>query len=251
MRRALIEIHGEENLPAMLSGHDANGKPSTQPHVDFVPLPWVGHEYADGSVQGLAIVLPRAVQSLDRERLLRLIARWEVERGDASDDYAIELGTPVDLGHPISLRIKRIELPTKTTLNSARWSRPARKFVTATPIALDRHPGNLRSNTQRAAHKAAAEAKSSIAEACERIGLPRPLDVAISLAPLLPGAQHVRQFAPWPPQSGRARRARVHAEIEFSGEVSGPLLIGAGRYFGLGLCLPVRDPYPKSERTTS
>jgi CRISPR-associated protein Csb2 len=128
---------------------------------------------------------------------------------------------------------------------------PARRFVTATPIALDRHPGNLRSNVERTAHKAAVEAESSIADTCERIGLPRPVNVSISLAPLLPGAQHVRQFAPWPPQPGRARRARVHAEIEFSEKVCGPVLIGAGRYFGLGLCLPIADPNAGDERRTS
>ena len=128
-----------------------------------------------------------------------------------------------------------------------RWCKASRRFVSATPIALDRHPGNLRSNVERTAYRAAAEAESSIAEACERIGLPRPVNVSISLAPLLDGAQHVRQHAPWPPQAGRARRARVHAEIEFSEKVGGPVLIGSGRYFGLGLCVPVTEPNANHE----
>jgi CRISPR-associated protein Csb2 len=149
------------------------------------------------------------------------------------------------------VRLRRIEVPSKATLNAARWCKPSRHFVTATPIALDRHPGNLRSNVERAAHKAAAEAESSIADACERIGLPRPSNVVISLAPLLPGAQHVRQFAPWPPQPDRVRRARVHAEIEFPEKVRGPVLLGSGRYFGLGLCLPVADSKPSREGRTS
>jgi len=34
---------------------------------------------------------------------------------------------------------------------------------------------------------------------------------------------------------------RVHADIQFAAPVRGPLLLGAGRYFGLGLCLPVED----------
>jgi CRISPR-associated protein Csb2 len=241
LRRALIEIHGKEDLPSMLSAHDANGERSTQPHLAFVPLPWVGHEHADGSVQGLALVLPRSFASTDRERLLRLLAKWEAERGDPGDDYAVELGTPADVGRPIRVQFRRIEVPSKGTLNAARWCKPSRHFVTATPLALDRHPGNLRSNVARTAHKAAAEAEAAIADACERIGLPRPNSVSISLAPLLPGAQHIRQFSPWPPQPGRTRRARVHAEIIFSEAVRGPLLVGAGRYFGLGLCLPIPE----------
>lgn len=241
LRRGLIEIHGKEDLPSMLSGHEANGERSTRPHLAFVPLPWVGHEHADGSVQGLALVLPCSIAPTDRERLLRLLGRWEAERGDPNDDYAIDLGTPAGLGRAIQVRFRRVEVPSKATLSAARWCQRSRHFITATPIALDRHPGNLRSNVARTAHKAAEEAESSIADACERIGLPRPSSVSISLAPLLPGAQHVRQFSLWPPRPGKTRRARVHAEIVFSETVRGPVLVGAGRYFGLGLCLPVSE----------
>jgi CRISPR-associated protein Csb2 len=251
LRRALIETHGKENLPAVLSGHEANGAQTRQPHLAFVPLPWVGHEHADGSLQGFALIAPRSIAPDERTTLMRLLGRWEGERGDKGDDYAIELGTPSDLGRPVQIRIRRVEIPDKATLNVVRWCKPSRRFVTATPIALDRHPGNLRSNVERTAEKAAAEAESCIADACERIGLPRPLNVCISLAPLLFGAQHVRQFAPWPPQSGRARRARVHAEIEFSEKVCGPVLVGAGRYFGLGLCLPVADSNASGDRRAS
>ncbi|MEW6750636.1 MAG: type I-U CRISPR-associated protein Csb2 [Candidatus Latescibacterota bacterium] len=250
LRRALIEIHGRETLPAILSGHDAKGERASQPHLAFVPLPWVGHEHADGSVQGLALIAPRSIAPGEREALMRLLAKWERERGDRDDGYAIDLGTPSHLGRPLQVRLRRVEVPSKATLNATRWCSASRRFITATPIALDRHPGNLRSNADRTAHKAAAEAASSIEDACERIGLPRPSAVAISLAPLLPGAQHVREFAPWPPQPGRARRARVHAEIVFPEAVRGPVLLGAGRYFGLGLCLPVADGNPDAWQTS-
>jgi CRISPR-associated protein Csb2 len=175
------------------------------------------------------------------EMLNRLLARWETERGDPGDDYSIELGTPPDVARPLRVRFRRVEVPTKAALSVRRWCTPARRFITATPIALDRHPGRLRSNIERAAHKAAGEAQRSIADACERIGLPRPVRVSISLAPLVPGAQHVRDYAPWPSQPGRTRRARIHADIRFAGPVRGPVILGAGRHLGLGLCLPVPD----------
>jgi CRISPR-associated protein Csb2 len=201
-------------------------------------------------VQGLALIAPRLIAPDERITLMRLLGKWESERGDKDDSYSIELGTSPDLGRPIKIWIRRVEIPGKTTLNPARWCKPSRRFATVTPIALDRHPGNIRSNVERTADRAATEAESCIADACERIGLPRPLNVSISLAPFLFGGQHVREFAPWPPQPGRARRARVHAEIEFSERVSGPVLVGAGRYFGLGLCLPVADPNASNERST-
>ena len=36
-----------------------------------------------------------------------------------------------------------------------------------------------------------------------------------------------------------ASRRLVHAVIEFDTATAGPLLIGAGRFCGLGLCLPL------------
>ncbi|MCM2315498.1 MAG: type I-U CRISPR-associated protein Csb2, partial [Thermoanaerobaculia bacterium] len=114
-------------------------------------------------------------------------------------------------------------------------------FITATPIALDKNPGNLRSNLNDTAHRAALESQRSISDACLRVVGVRPISVEVSLTPLLPGAQHVRDFLPWPGRPGRTPRVRVHADIRFDERVHGPLLLGAGRYFGLGLCLPVED----------
>jgi CRISPR-associated protein Csb2 len=239
LRRALIEADGNASLPEEFSGHDANGAPASRPHLAFVPLPWVGHQHADGSVQGLALVLPRSIGEAGRERLLRLVAKWELRCGDPDDGYAIVLGTSAEAGRAIRVRFRRTESSRKATLDAHRWCRPSKRFVSAVPIALDRHPGNLRSNVDRTAQKAMAEAEKLVADGCARLGLPLPSSTAISFAPLLPGAQHVRDFTPWPPRPGRTRRARVHAEICFTEPVRGPLIVGAGRFSGFGLCLPV------------
>lgn len=236
LRDSLLEQHGSRTLPASLSGHQQDGSATDQPHVAFVALPFVGHEHADASVQGCAIVIPRELADSDREALLRLVAAWERDR--ATDvDGTMELAS---ISLP-TIRLRRVELPAKSTLRPATWCRPARRFVTATPIALDRNPGNLRSNQQRTAHRASIEAQRYVANACERIGLPRPISVEVSLAPLLPGAQPVHAFLPWPDRPGRTARVRVHADILFAEKVRGPVLLGAGRFFGLGLCLPIQE----------
>jgi len=235
-KQALIEQHGSRTLPGWLSGHREDGGPAEHPHVAFVPLPFVGHQHADASVHGCAIVMPRSLGRAEREALLRLVAAWERDRAvDADGTMELSRATlpPV--------RIRRVELSEKLAVNSRRWCRPARRFVTATPIALDRNPGNLRSNQHGAAHKASISAQQSIADACERIGLPRPCSVEVSLAPLMPGVQPVRAFLPWPGRPDRPARVRVHADVRFDEFVRGPVLLGAGRYFGLGLCLPVFD----------
>jgi CRISPR-associated protein Csb2 len=240
LREALIEIHGAKTLPASLSGHREDGSPADQPHVAFITLPFVGHEYADASVQGCAIVLPRVLADSEREAFLRLVARWEADRA-VLDDGTMELAS----GTLLPIRFRRTELPAKVSLRSETWCRPARRFVTATPIALDRNPGNLRSNQRGIGHKASLEAQRSIAVACERIGLPRPISVEISPASLLTGAQPAYAFSPWPGLPGRTSRVLVHAEIRFVEPVSGPVLVGAGRYFGLGLCMPAPEEGPR------
>jgi CRISPR-associated protein Csb2 len=233
LRGALLEQHGAKDLPGWLSGHGGDGGPMVGVHLAFVALPFVGNQHADASVQGCAIVLPAALPAAERERLLRLIAEWEKR----AIDTEVELAS----GSLPVVRFRRVEVPSKTTLRQKTWAGPARRFVTATPIALDRNPGNLRSNQGGTAQRAAIEAQRSIADACERIGLPRPLSVEVSLSPLLPGAQPVRAFLPWPGRPGRVARTRVHADIVFPEAVGGPVILGAGRFFGLGLCLPVSE----------
>lgn len=234
LRGALIEMHGNPALPAAISGHAESG-PSDRPHVAFVPLPFVGHDHADGALMGCALVLPRDFAGSDRELLLRLVAKWERVRSDAQGNLILAAGTLP------AVVVRRVDVSAKATLDPSRWCRASTRFITATPIALDRNPGKLRSNEGGTALKAALEAQRGIGDACLRIAGVRPVSVEVSLAPLLAGAQHVRDFLPWPGRPGRTLRVRVHADIRFETPVSGPLLLGAGRYFGLGLCLPVED----------
>jgi len=234
LRGALIETHGSQDLPGTLSGHNASG-PTERPHIAFVPLPFVGHEHADGTIMGIALVLPRELPGSDRELLLRLVAKWEISRSDQRGNLTLAGGTLPPF------HIRRVEVSAKKALDPTRWCGAAKHFITATPIALDKNPGKLCSNQQGTARKAGLEAQQSISDACLRIVGVRPLSVEVSLAPLVPGGQHVRDFPPWPGRPGRTPRVRVHADIRFEAPVKGPLLLGAGRYFGLGLCLPVED----------
>jgi CRISPR-associated protein Csb2 len=234
LRAALLEQHGEQVLPATLSGH-TEGAPTEQPHVAFVPLPFVGHEHADGAIMGCALVFPVRIPASDRETLLRLVAKWEKERSDKRANLTLAGGSlPPFIVH-------RVDVSAKRSLSPELWCRASTRFITATPIALDKNPGNLRSNRDGTAHEAALEAQRCISDACLRVVGVRPVSVEVSLAPLLPGAQHTRDFLPWPGRPGRTPRVRVHADIRFDERVRGPLLLGAGRYFGLGLCLPVED----------
>lgn len=236
LRDSLFEVHGARDLPASISGHRSDGSATDLPHVAFVSLPFVGHDHADGSIQGCAIVIPRALQAADREMLLRLVAAWEKTRA-VDNDGTVELAG----GSLAPVRFRRTELASKAALRSARWCRPAQRFVTVTPIALDRNPGKLRSHLRETAERAYVEAQRYLADACLRIGLPRPLSIEVSLVPLMAGVQPLGAFSRWPARTDRTARVQVHADIRFDAPVRGPVILGAGRFFGLGLCLPVSE----------
>ncbi|MGH9204198.1 MAG: type I-G CRISPR-associated protein Csb2, partial [Vicinamibacterales bacterium] len=181
LRAALIEQCGSSPVPEWLSGHANDGQPTSEAHVAFVALPFVGHPNADGSIQGCAIIQPSDWDRSSRELLLRLIAKWEASRGVQSptgDGNILELaGTALP-----SMLIRRTSGSPQKSLDPFRWCRTERRFVTATPIALDRNPGDLRSNRAGKAHRSAMEAQETISRACARIGLPTPASVEVALA---------------------------------------------------------------------
>jgi CRISPR-associated protein Csb2 len=232
VRAAMLEQADELGiaLPEALSGH-AGGRPSESPHLAIVPLAFVGSRYADASIQAVAIVPPVDLTVENRNILVRLIAALELAR---SEGDVLTFSAP---GLPPT-RYQRVPNPTKRSSQPATWCRQSVRFVTATPIALDRNPGNLRSNVAGIAHRAAIAAQGVIAAACELQHLPRPVRVEIGFSPFASGAQNARDFGARTKRNDLAR-VRVHADIEFASPVRGPLLLGATRYFGGGLCLPV------------
>lgn len=233
MNRALQSAFGArgEAVPELVSGHTESGAPTANAHLAVVPLPFVGSEYADGSLLGLALVLPRAVSPEHRAALLRAVGQLE-------DDEQLRL----HLGEAGDWVLERVgfEPARQRALRPSTWTSESATWITATPIALDAVPGDLHhaDPAKRAAAFEAAEA--SIASSVERIGLPRPRRVEASRAPLLPGAAKPRVYPRFPIDKARPQRVLVHARIDFDAPVRGPLLLGAGRYLGLGLCRPVR-----------
>ena len=71
------------------------------------------------------------------------------------------------------------------------------------------------------------------------LGLPDPVDVRVSTEPLLPGAVRLRPNDLPRQVQGRPFR---HVALDFDRAVAGPLLLGAGRYLGVGLLAPVTEP---------
>jgi CRISPR-associated protein Csb2 len=260
-RNSLL-AHADQPPPEILSGHQRPARanqvtpPLDRPHLAVAPLINAGNPYSDGAIFGIALILPVGCPEEDRDAVERAVRSWSLAgfelllparpNGQSVRLKLEDLGVDRADGEPgwvdVALAARR-----KTTTRDY-WCRPARRWLTVTPIALDRFPGNLRGREPRARERAEAEAAASVARACVFAGLAEGLEnvrvtirldsplVGIPASPL--GRRHpgARQFPGY--QGGGTPRACVHAEIQFAEPVRGPVLIGAGRYLGYGLSLP-------------
>ena len=236
--RDAVLSHVPDPLPEGVSGHLSDGAPTGLPHIGFLALPNVGHQHADGRIMGLAISLPRGLDAESRGATLRGIGAWERERGDRP--------LQLRMGRNGMVEMRREQPPfALVSLRPTAWARPARWWASATPVALPVHPGDLSRGSPSARAKAWARAEEAVAKSGEHVGLPRPADVRVSLVSYLVGARPARDFPVF--KQGRAGRGGfvrrlVHASVEFSDEIRGPLTLGSGRFLGLGLMRPVDGP---------
>jgi CRISPR-associated protein Csb2 len=248
MRAALMSV-SDQPVPEVLSGHTLGGAPTERPHVAIVPLPAVIGRYADGALLGLAIVLPRGLDATERRALMRAIGLLEehaarsfgaagadrASTGDSRPRIVLNLGASGQL----ILRRDAWQEATRSTVRQETWTRPSRGWASATPVALDRNPGDLHAASPEARAAAFSAAQASVVEAVARIGLPPPIEVDVVRSCVLPGTIKPRAFPRFPIDHGKSQRVLVHVRLVFAQPVQGPVLIGAGRYQGLGLCLPV------------
>lgn len=230
LRDALM-ARGPQPPPESLSGHASGGGPSLRPHIAFVPLANVGWEYADGELLGMAVVLPRGLDADERRGALRgIAAALDMTNGAGTLDLMFRHGT---------WRLMRSASPSRASLRPERWCGVSACWASATPVLLDRFPD----------HGDPIEEAQILAGACRNIGLPDPEVIEIhkhSAVRGAPSAYPARGHASrpswsFPRGSVGQSRPRRHVVLEFAKPVRGPVLIGAGRYAGFGLCLPF-DP---------
>lgn len=233
VRKALQSFCPVQPPPELLTGHTPDGARSSRSHLAIVPLPFVGHRHADGYLRGVALVFPHDVAPGDRIAIARSIDAWE--RSARMRDNAV----PARLPGGLELWLRRTPIAPTATLDPRRWSTPSTTWLTVTPVALERHPGDLRSRDPQELRAAIAAAEAGIVASCRHAGLPDPVSVEILPAAPVAGAAKARAFPSYPPVAGRQRRILTHVALHFAEAVRGPVVLGAGRYNGLGLCYPV------------
>jgi len=226
LRGALL--HHAVDPPPALSGHAPDGRRLERAHAAFLALPDIRDQHSSSAVSGAAIVLPRDIAPGDYQAILLAAARWE------------RSGMRLVLGRLGAMRLARDE-DSGRSLDPGCWIGPARRWASVTPIALDKNPGDLSARNPAVAAEAARRAEEIVARACAHICLPRPTAVRVMRRSRFAGVPPAPAFMPFPRHGSGFKRVCVHVELRFEEPVAGPLLLGVGRHFGVGLCGPWRE----------
>lgn len=252
--RGAIMGHGPvQPPPDWVSGHLRDGQPlrDGRGHLAFVPLPFVGTDYADGHLLGAALVFPREVSRRERGQFFGPIL---LEKSGEVKAIKLVMGR---LGE--WTLVKRDWMEDRHTLTPETWTAlPGgwKTWASVTPIVLDRFPKPDPMSDRLAWN---AEIAGTIAAGCERLGLPRPSEILVgttswhrgsprAIVKRRPLRGHEGEgtaalgdgFPAYPSRGVNGTRPQVHVRLQFDEPVAGPVLLGAGRFLGYGLCKPLR-----------
>ena len=194
--------------PAVLHGHD--DRRDGYELARFLALPDVGFQHSRGRIHGLALWLPPTAAP-ETVRRAREAARSVSRLTGAGIDVAVA---------PWDGEVRPVAVTPR------RWVKSSERWVTAFPALFERH-GQL--------------TLAEVSRWCVHAGLPEPVEFRADRHPLIEGAVDLLPVEVH--RHDRPHRPYAHVEIVFAEPVRGPVVIGAGRQRGLGLCVPVRaDP---------
>jgi len=215
VRKSIMTLYPDP-IPEVISGHDPVGNPLKSPHLAISPLLDVGHRYADGHIMGFALWLPRDVSAEVIQILEKTI----------SELNSLTLGRfgRWEIGHLTASMTTR----TAKGLRSSTYTKAHDTWASVTPVIFGRYPKKSQVGPGKNGGRV-------FAELCDMIGLPRPIEARIGPVSAFHGAPMASEFV-FPKKF--ADRLRANVWLQFSEPVQGPVLVGAGRFVGFGLCRP-------------
>lgn len=252
--RGLVMKDGKKPLPGWVSGHLDSGEVvrDGRQHLACLALPHCGHPHADGHLLGVALAFPAWVERRERGQVLGPIL---------TDPSGEPKECELQLGRLGVWRVsKRVWSETRKGLKQETWTahpHGARTWASVTPVVLDGFPKQDRQH-DRAAWS--AEVVGLLARACLRVGLPEPAAIEFDTTSWHEGSPRASQkrrplrghpglengstalgdgFPFYPVKTMTGTRPQVHVWLRFAEPVVGPILLGAGRFLGYGLCKPL------------
>jgi CRISPR-associated protein Csb2 len=239
-RRLKEKLKGEADvIHNVIVGRCDSSEADKAVRVRIVPLPSIGHQHADHAVRRMLVEIPPncplRVDDLE----------WSF-----SGLEAIEPKVDADTG-AIRDQLILASAAERTRLRHyGICDAPSRLWRTVTPAALPQRaarrridPGHSREEAKGGAERAQEESSaiSAVIQALRHAGVgTRPLAVRVQREPFEVKGARAEAFAP----GTRFAAERLwHVEVAFAKAVPGPLVIGDGRYLGLGLMAPIKKAW--------
>lgn len=204
-------------VPDIAHGHGAH------PHCAYVALPFMHpwQRHADGALKGVTVLVPNEANQSD---LMALALGLEELQNNG-------LGIP-GIGTWHLAEVPR-DAPPLRALNAATWRGPSRLWTTTTPMEFGHFPKRNKGGVAKV-----------VLDSLEMAGIApdHVVEIAVGRYSPLHGAPPSWRFKAC--QAGEdsvSRRLLRHVTLRFDRLVAGPLLLGAKRYFGLGLMMPLRE----------
>ncbi len=214
LRNRMADRRGE--IERYLIGRGATDRDKAR-RVRIVPVPSVGHSHADMAIRRLAVDVPQACPM-----------RFD----DLHWAFAQEVWTDED-----GAILRELQRAGDDDSMIRAFTGPARLWRSVTPLALPVGRGSSRTGTARRNREAAAA--GAVRRALRHAGVrAAPFAIRVRREPFDAHGERAEAFA----DGTRFSEAALwHAEIGFAAPVAGPLLLGDGRYLGLGLMRPEAD----------
>lgn len=210
----------------------SNGGKSDE-RIRIIPIPSIGHAHADHAI---------------RRVLLEIPASCPLRADDLNWAFnGVELGQDGDLG--------RLTLANDMTfIEHFGVGKDSTVWQTVTPAALpesakrrriepSRQVEEAKNATERAHEQ--QQARTAVLTALRHAGIKADvLDIIVQREPFQTHGERAEAFAP----GTRFAKERLwHVAIEFRKAVQGPLVVGDGRFLGLGVFAPVADSIRPNE----
>lgn len=196
-----------------VAGH-VLGDDLTSVRFSYLPLPSVGHPYADGMIRRVLIAEPYGGNGEHAQWARRRLTNKEI----------IESGTK----RPLALLS---DLTSEDRRMVKRYVQSSRTWITVTPVVL---PGFDDGKYKKAL--------GLLKRAIQQAGLKAEMveDANLRKAPFLSGSLHPSAY--FRPDYLKSLPC-WHVYLRFHKPIDGPLAIGAGRHIGLGLFIPAQSDY--------
>jgi CRISPR-associated protein Csb2 len=203
--------------------------------VRIIPLPSIGHQHADRAIRRILVEIPPNCPLAAGD------IEWAFSGLDVSDINPVtgEVTERVLTGAASQKMLEHYGVEAEA---------PSKTWRTVTPAALPDHarrrridPARLKEEAKSGAERRSEleRAASAVQAALRHAGITATLDaVRLQREPFEVRGASAEEFAPG---TRFSKHQLWHVELAFDEPISGPLVIGDGRYLGLGLMAPAPE----------